>query len=410
MRQYISLEEAQDIVLNVTDIMDVENVDILYSQDRILASSVYSGTDLPPFDRSPLDGYAVISDDTSLAANAHPVKLQVIEEIKAGSISRETLRPSHAVKIMTGAPLPPGADAVIRHEDTGFIDDNVLIYSPLVSGSNISRAGEDVKKGELVIKKGMPIHSGVIGMLAALGMEKVETYRKPVVAILSTGDEVVDLGRPLGPGQIYNSNMYALAAAVREYGGEPLLLGSVRDRKEEVAKLITEGIEKADLVLSTGGVSVGDYDVVKEAMVVAGLELLFWRINMKPGTPVACGWGRNKLVLGLSGNPAAALITFHVLVVPVLRRMIGFQKPMLTKVEAIMEDSFAKKSPQRRFLRANVRLEDGRYLIRLTGMQSPGVMKSLLECNALADVPAGNGIIHEGDKLDTLLLRESMHN
>ncbi|MHB1126491.1 MAG: molybdopterin molybdotransferase MoeA [Bacillota bacterium] len=405
MRQYISLEEAQEIVLSMADSMEIEKVDLLSSLGRVLASDVYSRTDLPPFDRSPLDGYAVISSDTIPATREHPAKLQVIEEIPAGSVSRETLRPGYAVKIMTGAALPQGADAVIRYEDTGKDGNKVMIYSPLASGSNIGRAGEDVKKGELVIKQGKTINSGVIAMLAALGREKIKTYRKPIVAIMSTGDELIDIGRPLGPGQIYNSNIYALAAAVRENGGEPLLLGTVPDRLEEVAKLISMGVEKADLVISTGGVSVGDYDVVKEAMVEAGLELVFWRINMKPGTPVACGWGRNKLVLGLSGNPAAALITFHLLIIPVLRRMSGFSDLMLTKVEAIMEDSFTKKSSQRRFLRANVRQENERYLIRLTGMQSPGVMKSLLECNALVDVPAGSGAIKVGEKLETIILR-----
>jgi len=403
MLEYIPLEEAQKIILDNCTTIETEDTDLSDSVNRVLAEDIYAGIDLPPFDRSPLDGYAVRSGDTKFAAKDDPVRLKIIAEAPAGHMAAEKVAPGTAIKIMTGAPIPAGADAVIKIEDTEEENNEVLIFTPLKENSNLVRAGEDVKKGEKLIEKGTVLTCGEIGMMAAQGKTKIKVYQKPRVAVISTGDELVDIRETLGPGMIYNSNLYAVGAAVTESGGIPVLMGTVPDRVAESTDKIKEALGRADIILTTGGVSIGDYDVVKDVFKDIGAELLFWRVAMKPGTPAVCARTGKKLLIGLSGNPAAALVTYELMVRPLLYKISGRKEYMPQKVEVVMEDDFSKQSNQRRFLRANVYFKEGKLYASLTGKQNPGAMKSVMGCNALIDIKPG-GIVKKGNPAETVLL------
>lgn len=403
MLEYIPLEEAQKIILDNAAIAGTEVVGLMDSVNRVLAEDIYAVVDQPPFDRSPLDGYAVRSSDTKAAAGDNPAGLRIAAEVAAGYMAEEPVAPGTAVKIMTGAPIPLGADAVIKFEDTEEEKGWVLIFAPVKENSNLVRAGEDVKKGEKLIEKGTVINYGEIGMMAAQGKAKVKVYKKPRVAVISTGDELADIGEPLGLGKIYNSNLYAVGAAVVESGGIPVLMGAVPDRVDESLEKLKEALFQADIVLTTGGVSVGDYDVVKDVFKGVGAELLFWRMAMKPGTPAVCARKGEKFLIGLSGNPAAALVTYELLVRPLLYKSGGRKNYMPEKITAEMNDDFSKISGQRRFLRANVFFRAGTAVAALTGRQNPGVMRSVMGCNALIDLRPG-GALAKGDRADVILL------
>lgn len=403
MLEYVALEEAQSIILDSYSVTEAEYIDLMDSVSRVLAEDIYADIDLPPFDRSPLDGYALRSHDTKDATKTNPVRLRVIAEVAAGYTTGEKVVLGTAIKVMTGAPIPFGADVVIKFEDTVELNGEVLIFTPLKENSNLIGAGEDVKKGEKLIEKGTVVTYGEIGMIAAQGKAKVSVYKKPEVAIISTGDELLDIGEILGPGKIFNSNLYAIGAAVISSGGIPVLMGAVPDRITESLERIKAALNRSDIVLTTGGVSVGDYDVVKDVFKNIGAEILFWRVAMKPGSPFVFARRGKKLLIGLSGNPAAAVVTYQLMVKPLIHKVSGRKNHMLKKITAVMEDEFMKKSNQRRFLRANVFLKEGKMFACLTGKQSNGVMKSIMGCNAFVDIMPGDSI-KEGDIVNLILL------
>ncbi|MDA8235678.1 MAG: molybdopterin molybdotransferase MoeA [Clostridia bacterium] len=404
MQEMISLEEAQEVVLSKVHQLPAEKADLLDAWQRVLAEDVCSKVNLPPFNRSPLDGYALRAADTQNATQSTPAELIVTEEVPAGYVAMGELISGTAVKIMTGAPIPRGADAVIRFEDTKEEMFKVKIFNPLKSGDNISRAGEDVTKGELILTRGEVLTPAAIGMLAAIGQGQVQVVRRPRVAILSTGDELVDIGEPLPEGKIRNSNLYLIAAAVKAAGGEPVLLGIVPDRLAETSVKFHEALAAADLVISTGGVSVGDYDMVHDALKQVGAKILFWKVAVKPGTPVVAAESKGKLIFGLSGNPAGASIIFEVLVKPVIRKLVGERRVLPGKALAHLDDEFSKRSGMRRLLRGRVYRQGEVLRVTLTGKQNPGVLKSLLNCNALIDVPAGSDALGPGKQVAVLLM------
>lgn len=409
MREMIELEEALEIVLNRGPSASFEQVDLLDSLDRVLAEDIYSEMNVPPFDRSPLDGYAVRARDTVGASLTSPIILKILEEVPAGYMATQELGLMTAIKILTGAPIPTGADAVIRFEDTKANGDSVSILTPLKPLDGICKAGEDIKKGELVLSRGKRICPTAIGLLASLGKSRVPVLARPKVAILSTGDELVDVTETLKPGQIRNSNLYMLAAAVKDLGCEPIILGIVRDRLEETKEAINRGLMEADLVISTGGVSLGDYDVVKDAILHCSAQILFWKVAVKPGTPVVVGEREGKLIFGLSGNPAGASIVFEILVKPLLRKLTGKEHFLPSQAVAILGDQFLKKSGMRRFLRGRVDKQGDEFKVTLTGQQTPGVLKSFLECNALIDIPAGSEALTSGNHVKILFVDANKH-
>jgi len=381
-----------------------EKIDIRSALGRVLAEDIYAPVNLPPFNRSPLDGYAVRAEDIAAAAPDCPVLLEISQEIPAGRCSQIELGRNQAAMIMTGAPFPPGADVVIKVEDVKKTANKIEIVSSLQAYTNYCFAGEDIQRGEQALSGGEVIDPASIGILAALGIPVVPVYRLPKVAIIGTGDELVEVHEQLQPGQIFDSNSYALAAYIRQAGAKPILAGTVGDSREMIAQRIAENLDNVDMIITTGGVSVGDFDLVSEALISLGARMLFHRLAMRPGTPVLGAEKNGKLIICLSGNQAAAFVTFHLLAWPVLAGLMGISKRELTCATAVMQGQYPKTSAKRNFLRGRAFLDDGILKVRITGKQNPGVIYSTLYCNALIDVPANSPVLKAGDRVDVFLL------
>jgi molybdopterin molybdotransferase len=399
MKTKVTLEEAQEMLTSRVFPSPAETVPLLVAHQRILAQDIYAPIDQPPFDRSPLDGYALRSSDTLGAEAANPVRLEVIEEVCAGSCPQRELTAGTACRIMTGAPIPKGADCIIRQEDTSESGNLVTISQQLSPGENYCFKGEDIKKGSLLLKDGFLLNYVGIGILASMGFREVPVYRVPKVAVLSTGDELTDIGSELSPGKIYNSNLYTIGLRLKELGMEPLLLGSAPDELDQLCEAITSATRDCDILITLGGVSVGKKDLLKDAMKAVGAEILFWRMNMKPGTPALCSILEGKPVISLSGNPAAAAITFELLARPVLSLVSHHKDVDLHKTEAIMETPYPKESSKRRMLRGKLIQREGQEFVEPGSKHSPGVLSSFSDCNCLIDIPAGTPGLEKGQKV-----------
>jgi len=404
MLQSISMEKALDIFQSYASTVGIEDICIADSFERILAEDIVAGFPLPPFCRSPLDGYALRAADTARADEDNPVTLRVTQTVYAGEVPTKPLMSGETTAVTTGAPLPEGSDTVIRFEAILRDEDTIAIRTPLRAGENVVPQGEDIASGEKALEKGTNITPAAVGLLASLGLQRVKVFKKPRVAVFSTGDELLDVSEPLRPGKIYNSNLYTLSAQIREAGGMPFPNGSIMDEKSAIAAALRCALMEYDMVITTGGASVGGKDLVKEAIALSGANTLFWKVGMKPGTPAVCGEKDGKLIVGLSGNPSAAMITFLMLVRPILRAMAGKGSGNLPEVSAVMDEPFRKKSSQRRLLRAIVTWKDGAYHAVPAGIQSPGALKSMVVCNALIDIPAEHGPLHTGENVKALLL------
>lgn len=400
----ISIEDAGRILAEEKVDINITEKSLLDSLDYVLAEDIKSAINIPPFDRSPLDGYAYRSEDTVNAAEDSPVTLNVIDNEHAGYVSSKRIDKGQAIRIMTGAKIPEGADTVMKYEDTKFTDKFVKIFNYLKPQSNIVKEGEDIKAGDVVLSKGMIIGPAEIGILASLGRAYVKVYAKPRAAILSTGDELVDIGGELKEGKIRNSNSYTIASQVKKWGGEAEMLGICKDNVEDTARLLKSSLKWADIIITTGGASVGDADIIKEAFLEIGCKILFWRVKAKPGTPIVAAKYENKFLFGLSGNPAAAYITFEQFVRPVLLKMMGKTKYNLMVIDSVLENDFNKVSVQNRYVRAFTYKKDGKYYTKLPYKHSSGVLSSLCGKNSLFFVAAGTGPYKIGDKIKVQLM------
>jgi len=406
-KNMISVKDALAVILESCRPLGLEKVDLLGSRGRVIGEDVYAPRDIPSAANSAMDGYAVRWDDTTKASEAEPVELKVIETIAAGALPAKSVRPGQAARIMTGAVIPKGADAVIRREDTVEQGRTVLIKKAVQDGLDIRRSGEDVQKGECVIKAGSVLRPGHIGMLAALGKAFVAVYSRPRVAILSTGDELVDLETDPGPGKIVNSNSYSLAALVSACGGVPLLTDIVRDTKEELASAL-QSAARADVILSSGGVSMGDYDFVKDVMGDIGNAMRFWQVAMRPGKPLAFGSIGETPLFGLPGNPVSVMVSFEQFVRPYLLKMQGHTKLARLSVTATSAQTIEKPAGLRYFLRAVVQQQNGRWIARLTGEQGSGILKSMVEANALMVLPEERTKVQKGEDVAIQWLNEPL--
>ena len=301
----ISVEKALQTILTRFHPMGLEKINILDARTRVIGENIFASRNIPPANNSAMDGYAVHHTDTKGATKRTPLQLKVVEEIPAGKIPQRKLKKGEASRIMTGAVIPDGANAVVRQEDTQKTGKTVIIYTQVKKGTDIRFTGEDVRKGELVIPKGTVIKPALIGMLASLGNSLISVYRKPRVAIMATGDELVDIQTDPPLGKIVNSNSYALAAQVMECGGIPIIIGIAKDKKADLKKKFKKAMH-ADLIISSGGVSVGDFDFVKNVMGEIGNSMHFWQVAMRPGKPLAFGAIKGIPLFGLPGNPASA--------------------------------------------------------------------------------------------------------
>jgi molybdopterin molybdotransferase len=403
----ISVDEALTEILSHVRPLETERVPILDAQGRVLAEEIVSDIDIPPFDNSAMDGYAVRSDDVFAAAPSTPVLLTVIGSVAAGYVSGLRVEPGTTIRIMTGAPLPDGADAIVPYEETSDFDrpkgqrleepaSEIEVRKAVEAGAHVRPAGEDVHKGELVMAAGRVIRAQEIGVLASLGHEAILVHRRPRVAILATGDELLEIHEPLVPGKIRNSNEYTNSALVERTGGIPLRLGIARDTAEELTSKIRQGLEQgADLFLTSGGVSVGDYDVVKDVLGTEG-KMQFWQVRMKPGKPLAFGLLPGGVpLIGLPGNPVSAMVSFEQFARPAILKMLGrthWDKPT---VQATLEEPVSN-SGRRGFIRVVVRRRGEGYSARTTGEQGSGVLTSMAKANGLAIIPEGTYQVEAG--------------
>jgi len=400
----IPLEEAQRLVVEASPALKTEVVPLLSAWGRVLRKNIYAVRNVPPLDNSAMDGYAIQTQDLWSASAESVVRLRVIGEVAAGKAVRYKVGAGEAVRIMTGAPMPQGADAVVPVEYTREEEGWVLIGYILRSGENVRLAGEDVRCGSLVAEAGDVLSAAKLGLLAAQGIAQVEVSQRPRVGILATGDEVVDVGRPAAEHQVYNSNSYTLAALVRSAGAEVELLGVVGDEVEELRERLRQGMQGRDVLITTGGVSAGRYDLVKKALDELGFELIFWKVAIKPGMPTLFGRVGECLVFGLPGNPVAAMVTFEEFVRPALYRLCGKKECFLPVVEAKVKEGFRKRPGRLHLLR--VRLEVGARgcEVELTGAQGSGMLTSMVHADGLLMVPADRTEVEAGERLPVQLL------
>ena len=406
MNQYkadwLEFENALALILSRTlPLTQTEEVPTAQALGRIAAEPVYAPLDNPPFDRSPLDGFALNSDDTQNASAENPVKLRITGFIAAGTILNCKVNSGEAARIMTGGMFPEGCDCMVPQEDVQTEGEHVLIFAPLARHQNYVFRGEDITKGTLLLSPPARLTSIHLALLAIMGIEKVSVRRNLNIGILCTGDELTPLGEALEPGKIYNSNGILLASRLRELGFAPLLLPNSPDVPEEVAEKIESAIDSLDLLISSGGVSVGEKDIFHRVFELLGAERLFWRIPVKPVSAMLCGLLRGKLLMGLSGNPFACLCSFELLVRPALAKLSGCPELEAQKCRAMLKADFSGRGGSlRRFIRA--RLEDG--VVTLPEGHSSGQLLSLLGCNCLIDIPADSNFLPAGTAVTALLL------
>ena len=417
----ISVEEALAYVLKHFQPLEPERVPLLDALDRVLTEDIVSDMNVPPFNNSAMDGYAVIADDIVRVSREHPVTLRVIGEVAAGYTASRAVERGTAMRIMTGAPLPPGADTVVRFEETSEGRerdaketrkdakgrDSVDILKAIPRGDNVRAAGEDIRVDEIVFPKGTTVRPGEIGVMASLGKKYVAVHRRPRVAILATGDELVAIDAPITPGKIRNSNEYSNAAAVLKAGGVPVQLGIARDNVADLTAKIRAGLDAdVDLFLTSAGVSVGDYDIVKDVLNAEG-EMRFWQVKMKPGKPLAFGVLRGKKpvpLLGLPGNPVSALMSFEVFARPAILTMLGRTKFARPTVRAILQEEIKNDSQRRNFIRVVVEKRGEGYIARSTGEQGSGILTSVTRANGLLVVPEDVTLVRAGENVEIQLL------
>ncbi|HSV97366.1 MAG TPA: gephyrin-like molybdotransferase Glp [Spirochaetota bacterium] len=393
----ISVEEALKTILAEVAPLSLEMVPLFDAPGRVLARDVVASVNIPSVDNSAMDGYALVAADARGATKERAARLPVRGEVKAGIMDdMPVVTAGHAVRIMTGAPVPRGADAVIQFEDTAEEGRDVLVFREVLRGENIRRAGEDVSRGAVVLSKGALIRSAETGMLASLNYTFVPVSRRPRVAILSTGDEIVDLGPELRSGQIRNSNAYTLHSEVRRYGGDPCYLGIAPDTREVTASILREALE-ADVVITTGGVSAGRYDFVTEALEELGVEILIETISMKPGKPCVFGKKGATLFFGLPGNPVSTMVSFIQFVRPAMLRMMGARRIEKPLVHAVLAEDIKKKTGRTHFIRGLFSVRDGCFRVSTTGPQGSGILRSMSDANCLIIIPEDTGNVRAGE-------------
>jgi molybdopterin molybdotransferase len=407
----ILAEDALEVILGRFEPLEPEEVAILEGADRVLAEDVYSEVEIPPFDNSAMDGYALRAADTKQATREKPARLRVVANVAAGHTSDVPVEAGAAIRIMTGAPLPEGADSVVRFEETSeYLTDGwvtgrkVEVYKEVALRENVRPRGEDIHRGELVLPKGTLLRAQEIGVLASLGRSRFLVIRRPRVAILATGDELVGIDEDLGPGKIRNSNEYSNAVLVEKYGGIPIRLGIARDRVDELRDKIEEGLAAGvDLFLTSAGVSVGDYDVVKDVLGTEG-QMHFWQVRMKPGKPLAFGEVKGVPLIGLPGNPVSAMISFEQFVRPPILKMLGKARWGKPTVQAIVDHDIVA-GERRDYVRAVVELQrDGYHASVVRGPHGSGVLTSMVRANALLIVPEGVTEVRAGERLQAQML------
>ena len=412
----LSVEDALERILERFHVLEPERRPILDALGQVLAEDAVAAHSIPPLDNSAMDGYALRADSVSAAAEDSPVTLRVIGSVAAGELPKDTVEPGTAIRIMTGAPIPDGADSIVPFEETDEIErrnsgasmDEIGIKIAVPLGSDVRPAGEDVRAGTLVLPKGTTLRPSEIGVLASLGFDSVKVIRRPVVAILSTGNELLNPGDEYAPGKIYDSNSYSVAASVSRYGAVPKMIGIARDNLESMNAKLREGLE-ADMLITSAGVSKGDYDMVKDVLAQRG-EIAFWSVRMRPAKPLAFGTlrsddGSETPHLGLPGNPVSAMVAFEQFGRAAIHKMMGkvglSQKP---RVRVTLDDPIYNTDGRRVYARAVITKKDGAYRARLTGSQSSNLLTSMASANGLVICPEDLPMKEAGEVVEAQML------
>ena len=408
----LGVDEALQRILEELQPLPAEDARLEDCLGRVLAEDVIATTSLPPFANSSMDGFALRAADLAGAGSQRPVQLEVVMDIPAGALPQRALKPGEAARIMTGAPMPAGADAVVPVEETdadwsreepGVPTTPVAVMKEVAPGDSVRPVGENVRAGQRVLAAGTRLRPQHLGMLAALGQAEVRVRRRPRVAIVSSGDELVEVDQPLAPGQIHDVNSFTVRGMVSELGGTPLHRPIVRDDLEQVRAMFHGALEQQpDLIISTAGVSVGAHDLVRDVLEELG-ELNFWRVNMRPGKPLAWGHVQGIPFFGLPGNPVSAMVTFRIFVRPALQRLAGEAQDCESVRATVCED--LRSDGRRSYLRVSLERVDGRVLARSTGTQSSGALFSMVLADGLLIVPEGVTFVPSGSELDVLPLK-----
>ena len=405
MKKFITLEEAMEILDNNIGNLDSEKIELIDAVNRRVCKEIKSIINNPPFNKSAMDGYALIASDTTNIKDGEKIKLKIIDEVFAGEVCKSSLNSNTTIKIMTGAPMPVGATAVVKQECVSVINGFIEIGNVAIENQNICFAGEDIKIGQCLVKKNKKLDYADIGILASSGINKIEVYKKPRIAIISTGDEILDITEGLTSGKIYNSNKYSLMARVKELGYDVSLMKHVSDSADKISDAIHCAARDVDLVITTGGASVGEKDLVIKAIDLIQGEKLFWKIKIKPGSAVLCSKVNNTTVISLSGNPTAALTTFELLVKTALEKLNGKKEIKIEREKAILVEDITKKSTQRRFIRARVSCDEKGQQVYITQTKSGnGILSSALNSNCLVEIEAGNLGVKKGEVVNIIKL------
>ena len=403
---YLAVGEAQASILEHVTSSGTESVGLNESLGRVLAEDVYANRNHPPYDVSAMDGYAVRFEDLVRITEAGAARLQVIDDIRAGQMPTLRVLQGRASRIMTGAPVPGGADTVIRVEDTELDGDSVSIHVAQKCGTNIRPLGENLRDGEVVLKVGTTVTPGVLAILAMVKKREVPVFAKPTVAILSTGDELEGLDEAIDENKIPDANSYALMAQCQALGIKPVLLGIARDNPIEIRAKLTEGL-KYDVLLASGGVSVGHHDFMRPMLEKLGITMHFWRVAMRPGHPLAFGTSSaGCAVFGLPGNPVSSMVCFEQFAAPALRQMMGFQKCFRRTITARLTHDLKDREGRSHFVRVSLTRDDSGYLATSTGTQGSGVLMSMAMAEGLMIVPAAATSLNSGDEVVVQLLQD----
>lgn len=399
----IPFYQAKEIILKNTEVLDTENIYFLDALHRVLADNVKSPVDLPHYNRSAMDGYAVIAQDIKDASKDKPAILTIIDEIKTGSVSRNRVKNKTAIKIMTGGMIPEGADTVVIKEDTKQGGNTLFVLKSVPAQKNICFIGEDIKKGNIGLKKDTYINSSHIALLSTIGVTAVPVYRKPKIAILTTGDELLNVEDQLEPGKVRDSNQYGLYSQVKESGGDPVILKSAKDTVNDLKEKVKKALHY-DILITSGGASVGDYDFVDQVFKELGVKIFFSKVAIKPGKPVIFGKKDRTLIFGLPGYPVSTMISFYEFVQPSILKMQNIEKKLWQEVEAIIKEDISLKKGRRKILRTILEEHNGKLFVRLSTHQGSGNILSLAWANSLLEVDEETEFLPRGMKIKVKML------
>ena len=395
--------DAENKLLDCINIIDTEIINIDKAFNRIIAEDLIVDKNVPEFNRSPLDGYCFDYQSTVGANENNPKIFDIIETVPCGSVALKKVENNKTIKVLTGAKLPIGANAVIRYEDVEVENDKLKLYNELKENENVILIGEDVKKGEKLLDKGSVIDIGAIGILASIGKKEVKVYKELNIGFISTGSEVVEVSDDIEDGKIYNSNKYIFDGIFKKNNLKYKYYGIVKDNIEDTKNIFKKAISECDIVISTGGVSVGDYDLVSKAINEIGFNILIDRINMKPGMACSIAKNNNKYIFALSGNPMSSVTTFYALCLPAIKKILGYKNFKNEYFKVVLKNSFNKKIKNLRFLRGKVNIEDGVAYMTLNLDQGNIVVKSLIDANAMIKVENVE-VVKAGMKFDCMMI------